>query len=173
MCHAQSFTPQIHRARGRLARDAPLHAPAVLGQAKPKLVVIGGGPGGGTVARYVNKDAAGAIDVTLIEPQKKFTTCFFSNIYVGGYRSFQSITHDYDKVRREGVQVVHVWPSAIDRDKKKVVLVGGARIPYDRLVIAPGIDLKFDSVPGYSEAAAQIMPHAWKPGAQTELLVKG
>ena len=61
---------------------------------------------------------------------------------------------------------------SIDRDKKTVMLAGGARVPYDRLVIAPGIDLKWDSVPGYSEAAAQIMPHAWKPGAQTELLVK-
>ena len=87
----------------------PLFAPAVLGQGsaqgKPKLVVIGGGPGGGTVARYVNKDHKGAIDVTLVEPQKKFTTCFFSNIYVGGYRSFASITHGYDKVRREGTPV--------------------------------------------------------------------
>jgi sulfide dehydrogenase [flavocytochrome c] flavoprotein subunit len=77
-----------------------LFAPAVLGQAKQKLVVIGGGPGGGTVARYVNKDLKGAVEVTLIEPQKSFTTCFFSNIYVGGLRSFQSITHNYDKVRK-------------------------------------------------------------------------
>src|SRR6185295_12040135 len=86
--------------------STPLFAPAVLGQGRPKLVVIGGGPGGGTVARYVNKDHKGAIDVTLVEPQKKFTTCFFSNIYVGGYRSFQSITHGYDKVRKEGVKLV-------------------------------------------------------------------
>ena len=70
------------------------------------------------------------------------------------------------------MNVVQVMAGAIDRDKKTVTLAGGARIPYDRLVIAPGIDLKWDSVPGYSEAAAQIMPHAWKPGAQTELLVK-
>jgi NADPH-dependent 2,4-dienoyl-CoA reductase/sulfur reductase-like enzyme len=62
--------------------------------------------------------------------------------------------------------------TAVDRDKKEVVLAGGQRLPYDRLVIAPGIDLKYDSVPGYSEEAAQMMPHAWKPGAQTELLVK-
>jgi NADPH-dependent 2,4-dienoyl-CoA reductase/sulfur reductase-like enzyme len=151
---------------------APLFAPAVLGQGKPKLVVIGGGPGGGTVARYVNKDLKGAVDVTLIEPQKKFTTCFFSNIYVGGYRSFQSITHGYDKVRREGVRLVHEAAASIDRDKREVALAGGKRIPYDRLVVAPGIDIKFDSVPGYSEAAAQVMPHAWKPGPQTELLVK-
>jgi sulfide dehydrogenase [flavocytochrome c] flavoprotein chain len=149
----------------------PLFAPAVLGQGKPKLVVIGGGPGGGTVARYVNKDAAGAIEVTLIEPQKSFTTCFFSNLYVGGFRSFKSITHTYDKVRKEGVKIVAEAATAVDRDKKEVV-VGKRRIPYDRLVVAPGIDLKFDSVPGYSEAAAQVMPHAWKPGKQTELLVK-
>src|SRR5262245_45367166 len=92
-----------------------LFAPAVLGQAKPKLVVIGGGPGGGTVARYVNKDAAGAIEVTLIEPQKSFTTCFFSNIYVGGFRDFASITHTYDKVAREGVKIVAEPASAVDR----------------------------------------------------------
>jgi NADPH-dependent 2,4-dienoyl-CoA reductase/sulfur reductase-like enzyme len=149
----------------------PLFAPRALGQAKPKLVVIGGGPGGGTIARYVNKDAAGAIEVTLIEPQKSFTTCFFSNLYVGGFRDLKSITHTYDKVSREGVKVVHEAASAIDRDKKEVVLASG-RVPYDRLVVAPGIDLKFDSVPGYSEAAAEAMPHAWKPGAQTELLVR-
>jgi NADPH-dependent 2,4-dienoyl-CoA reductase/sulfur reductase-like enzyme len=90
---------------------------------------------------------------------------------VGGYRSFQSITHNYNKVKKEGVKVVHETATAIDRDKKQVV-IGGKRIPYDRLVVAPGIDLKFDSVPGYSEAASLIMPHAWKPGAQTQLLVK-
>jgi sulfide dehydrogenase [flavocytochrome c] flavoprotein chain len=154
------------------AMTTPLFAPAVLGQGKPKLVVIGGGPGGGTVARYVNKDQKGAIEVTLIEPQKNFTTCFFSNLYVGGYRSFRSITHNYDKVRREGVKIAHEAAASIDRDKKQVVLAGGRRVPYDRLVVAPGIDIKFDSVQGYSEAAAQIMPHAWKPGPQTELLVK-
>jgi NADPH-dependent 2,4-dienoyl-CoA reductase/sulfur reductase-like enzyme len=70
------------------------------------------------------------------------------------------------------VKVAHEAAAAIDRDKKQVVLAGGRRIPYDRLVVAPGIDIKFDSVPGYSEAAAQLMPHAWKPGAQTQLLVK-
>lgn len=154
------------------ALSTPLFAPRALGQAKPKLVVIGGGPGGGTVARYVQKDAGDAIEVTLIEPQKSFTTCFFSNLYVGGFRDFKSITHTYDKVKNGGVKVVHEAAAAIDRDKKQVALAGGARVPYDRLVIAPGIDIKFDSVPGYSEPAAQVMPHAWKPGTQTELLVK-
>lgn len=154
------------------AASLPLFAPRAFGQGKPKLVVIGGGPGGGTLARYVAKDSGGAIDVTLIEPQKTFTTCFFSNLYVGGLRTYQSLTHNYDKVKKSGVKVVHAAAIAIDRDKRQVVLAGGQRIPYDRLAIAPGIDIKFDSVPGYSEAAAQIMPHAWKPGAQTQLLVK-
>ncbi|MSO66862.1 MAG: NAD(P)/FAD-dependent oxidoreductase [Pseudolabrys sp.] len=149
-----------------------LFAPSAFGQAKPRLVVIGGGPGGATVARYVAKDSAGAIDVTLIEPSKTFTTCFFSNLYVGGFRNLKSLTHNYDKVRKAGVKVVHSMAASIDRDKKQVVLAGGGRVAYDRLVIAPGIDLKYESVPGYSEAAAQIMPHAWKPGPQTELLVK-
>jgi sulfide dehydrogenase [flavocytochrome c] flavoprotein chain len=148
----------------------PLFVPRALGQAKPKLVVIGGGPGGGTVARYVNKEAAGAIDVTLIEPQKRFTTCFFSNLYVGGFRDLASITHDYAKVARGGVRVVNDRASAIDRERKTVRLAGGTTVPYDRLVVAPGIDLKFDSVPGYSEAAAETMPHAWQAGAQTKLL---
>jgi sulfide dehydrogenase [flavocytochrome c] flavoprotein chain len=151
---------------------APLFAPRAFGQAKPKLVVIGGGPGGGTVARYVNKESAGAIEVTLIEPQKNFTTCFFSNLYVGGFRDLKSITHSYDKVRREGIKVVHEAAAAIDRDKREVRLAAGGRLAYDRLVVAPGIDLKWDSVPGYSEAAAEVLPHAWKPGPQTELLVK-
>ena len=149
-----------------------LFAPSAFGQAKPRLVVIGGGPGGATVARYVAKESAGAIDVTLIEPLKSFTTCFFSNLYVGGFRSFQSLTHNYDGVKKAGVKIVNSMAASIDRDKKQVVLAGGSRVPYDRLVIAPGIDLKWDSVPGYSEAAAQVMPHAWKPGPQTQLLVK-
>ena len=151
---------------------APLFAPRAVGQAKPQVVVIGGGPGGATVARYVKKDSSGAAEVILIEPQKTFTTCFFSNLYVGGLRDFNSITHSYDKVEREGIKVVHEAAAAVDRDKREVVLAGGARLAYDRLVVAPGIDLKWDSVPGYSEAAAEAMPHAWKPGAQTQLLVR-
>jgi len=151
---------------------APLFAPRAIGQARPKLVVIGGGPGGGTVARYVNRDSAGAVDVTLIEPQKNFTTCFFSNLYVGGFRTLPSITHGYDKVRKESIKVVHEAAAAIDRDKREVRLAGGGRLAYDRLVVAPGIDLKWESVPGYSEAAADVMPHAWKPGPQTELLAR-
>lgn len=159
-------------AAASLAAAGLLAAPAVLrAQAKPRLVVIGGGPAGATVAKYVARDSQGAIDVTLVEPLDKFVTCFHSNLFLGGFRDFASITHPY-KLAPYGVKHVRQTASAIDRDKKQVRLADGSTLDYDRLVVAPGIDLKFDSVPGYSEAAAEIMPHAWKPGAQTELLKK-
>lgn len=159
-------------AAGSLAAAGLLAAPAVLrAQAKPRLVVIGGGPAGATVAKYVARDSQGAIDVTLVEPLDKFVTCFHSNLFLGGFRDFASITHPY-KLAPYGVKHVRQTASAIDREKKQVRLADGSTLDYDRLVVAPGIDLKFDSVPGYSEAAAETMPHAWKPGAQTELLKK-
>ena len=140
-------------------------------QAKPKVIVIGGGPGGATVAKYVAKD--GGIDVTLVEPLRQFTTCFHSNLYLGGFRSFQSITHSYDKlVKNYGIKHARAMAAAIDRDKKTVRLANGTTVPYDRLVVAPGIDIKFDSVPGYSEAVSNKLPHAWKPGPQTQLLMR-
>ena len=138
-------------------------------QGKPKVVVIGGGPGGATVAKYVAKD--GGVEVTLVEPLRQFTTCFHSNLYLGGFRTWESITHSYAKlVKDHGVKQVHQMAAAVDRDKKTVRLANGANVPYDRLVLAPGIDIKFDSVPGYSEVVSSKMPHAWKPGPQTQLL---
>jgi len=144
---------------------------AVHGQGKPKVVVIGGGAGGATAARYLAKDSEGALDVTLIEPTKSYYTCFFSNLYIGGFRTLESIGHTYGKLASEyGVNVVHDWATGIDRDAKQVALAGGGRVPYDRLVVAPGIDLIYDSVPGYSLEASGHMPHAWKAGTQTTLL---
>ncbi len=148
-------------------------APMVCAQGKPRVVVIGGGAGGATVAKYVAKDSEGAIAVTLIEPLTTYQTCFHSNLYLGGFRDYPSITHNYNALTgKYGVQHVRDRATAIDRDKKEVVLAGGGRVPYDRLVVSPGIDLKYDSVPGWSQAAEEAMPHAWKPGAQTQLLRK-
>lgn len=151
---------------------ASLAAPPMLfAQSKPKVVIIGGGAGGATVAHYLAKDSGGALDVTLIENSKTYTTCFFSNLYVGDVRNFDSITHTYDALAAmDGVTVVHDMATGIDRDAKTVSIAGGAKIAYDRLVVSPGIDLIYDSVPGYSEAAAQVAPHAWQGGPQTELL---
>lgn len=156
---------------GACAVAAGLSRPAIA-QAKPRLVVIGGGPGGATIAKYVARDSQGAINVTLIEPAKEFITCFHSNLYLGDFRPFESISHSYAGLAKYGVNVVHEAAATINRNSKTVRLASGATLPYDRLAVAPGIDIKFDSVPGYSEAASEIMPHAWKAGPQTRLLKK-
>jgi sulfide dehydrogenase [flavocytochrome c] flavoprotein chain len=155
---------------GSAAASLMLSGPAVVGQAKPRVVVIGGGAGGATAARYIHKDSEGKIAVTLIEENVNYQTCFHSNLYLGGFRDYASILHDYSKLDDAGVDVVRARATMIDRDKKEVVLRGGGRIKYDRLVVSPGIDLKYDSVPGWSQADEERMPHAWKPGAQTRLL---
>ncbi len=151
---------------------AALAAPAIgLGQARPRVVVVGGGAGGATAARYIAKDSDGAIDVTLIEASKRYYTCFFSNLYLGGFRDYASIGHDYDRLAvNHGVNVVHDWASSVDTAAKQVMLASGASVPYDRLVLSPGIDLKYDSVPGYSVNAQGRMPHAWKSGTQVKQL---
>jgi sulfide dehydrogenase [flavocytochrome c] flavoprotein subunit len=156
---------------GALAAAGTLAAPAIA-QAKPRVVVIGGGPGGATLAKYVARDSQGAVHVTLIEPLKEFVTCFHSNLYLGDFRPFDSITHNYAGLTKHGITLVHEAAAAIRPDAKTVRLASGATLPYDRLVVAPGIDIKFDSVPGYSEKASEVMPHAWKPGPQTQLLKK-
>jgi len=138
-------------------------------QAKPKVVVVGGGPGGATVAKYVAKD--GGVDVILVEPAKRFTTCFHSNLYLGGFKTWEEITHSYDKMAKAyGIKHVRQMAAAVDREKKTVKLANGTVLPYDRLVLSPGINLKFDSVPGWSEEASRKLPHAWQAGAQTQLL---
>lgn len=147
-----------------------LAAPAIA-QGKPKLVVIGGGPGGATVARYVAKDSKGAIDVTLVDANAKHTTCFFSNLYLGGFRTFDSITHGYDKLSSDyGIDVVQGFVVGVDAAKRSVSLAGGATISYDKLVVAPGIDFKFEAYEGYGEETTETIPHAWKAGPQTQIL---
>lgn len=158
---------------GAFAASAMLGSPMVRAQGKPRVVVIGGGAGGATAAKYIAKDSNGAIEVTLIEPSEAFVTCFHSNLYLGGFKTFNEITHKYDKlVSNYGIKHVRQWANAIDRDKREVVLADGSRVPYDRLVVSPGIDLKYGSVPGWGKAQEEIMPHAWLAGPQTQLLRK-
>ncbi|MGL5448210.1 MAG: FCSD flavin-binding domain-containing protein [Rhabdaerophilum sp.] len=155
---------------GAIAAASTLPAPAVLGQAKPRVVVIGGGAGGATAAKYIAKDSEKKIAVTLVEENVNYQTCFHSNLFLGGFRDYASILHDYRKLQGHGVDIARARASMIDRDKKQVVLADGRRIAYDRVVVSPGIDLKYDSVPGWGREHEEAMPHAWKPGAQTRLL---
>jgi len=168
------MTKLSRRQFGRLigASAAILATPAILrAQTRPRVVVLGGGAGGATAARYLAKDSEGALDVTLIDASPRFTTCFFSNLYLGGYRDMGSITHGWEKLEANyGISKVTAMASAIDRGAKAVVLADGTRIPYDKLVVSPGIDVIHDSVPGYSADLEEQAPHAWKAGRQTEIL---
>jgi len=156
-----------------VAAAATLSAPMVLAAShgKPRVVVVGGGAGGATAARYIAKGAKGAIDVTLVEPTRKYYTCFFSNLYIGGFRQLASIGHTYGTLAAEyGINVVHDWAIGVDRDARTVSLAGGAKLPYDRLILSPGIDFVDGAVPGWDVSAQNAMPHAYKAGSQTELL---
>jgi sulfide dehydrogenase [flavocytochrome c] flavoprotein subunit len=150
-----------------------LAAPAVraAGHGKPKVIVIGGGAGGATAARYIAKDSDGAIDVTLIETSRAYYTCFFSNLYLGGFRTMESLAHSYGKLAGEyGINVVHEWAVGVDRAAKTVTLAGGTTLAYDKLILSPGIDFIDGSVPGWDTSVQNKMPHAYKAGSQTELL---
>ena len=155
-----------------LAGTSSVTAPLpVLGQAKSKVVVIGGGAGGATAARYLAVGGKDKVDVTLIENSDTYTTCFYSNLYLGGFRTFDSITHSYAGLRSSfGVNIIKGYATEIDSDRKEVKMQDGTSVPYDRVVVAPGIDFIYDSVPGYTQEAAQLAPHAWQAGAQTQLL---
>lgn len=162
----RSFT----QIAGAVAAAAGVGAPSLALANAPKVVVIGGGAAGATVAKYVARDSKGKIDVTLVETNKHYVTCFYSNLYLGGFRSFQSITHSYDKlVSNYGVKFANATATAIDTNAKTVTLHDGTKLRYDRLVVAPGIDFK--KVEGLSEADqhSKIL-HAYKAGPQTQLL---
>ena len=150
---------------------AGLSAPMVLAQGKPRVVVVGGGAGGATAARYIAKDSKGEIDVTLIEPSRTYYTCFFSNLYLGGFQELSDIAHSYGRLAADyGINVVHDWAVGVDRDTKTIALAGGGSVPYDKLILSPGIDFVDGSVEGWDLSSQNKMPHAYKAGSQTELL---
>ena len=137
-----------------------------------KVVVIGGGFGGGTAARYVKRFDP-SIDVTLIEASKTYTTCPGSNWVIGGLRDLGSITHNYSNMSKHGVKIIHDWVTGIDADKREVHTKGGNKISYDRLIVSPGIDFRWEpgaTYEGYSEKDTNNVPHAWKAGEQTTIL---
>lgn len=140
------------------------------GGAAGRVVIVGGGFGGATAAKYIKRRAPG-IDVTLVEAQPRHYTCPFSNLYLGGLRDFESIGHGYDELTgRYGVRLVTELARDVDGAGRTVTLASGETLAYDRLVLSPGIDFRWDAIEGYDEAAAELAPHAWKAGPQTQLL---
>ena len=140
------------------------------GPSAGRVVVVGGGYGGATAAKYIRMWSGGSIEVTLIEPNEAFVSCPLSNLVLGGSKTLADVTVPYDGLaRNHGVKVVRDFATAIDADRKVVRIAGGDPIPYDRLVLSPGVD--FQTFPGLNTVQAQeTFLHAWKAGPQTVAL---
>ncbi|BBO14195.1 MULTISPECIES: NAD(P)/FAD-dependent oxidoreductase [unclassified Bradyrhizobium] len=155
---------------GITAAATSFAVPSILrAQSAGRIVVIGGGFGGAACARALKRAQAG-LQVTLIEPNKTFTSCPFSNEVIAGLREIDAQQFGYDRLAAEGITVAAQAATAVDAQKRSVTAADGATFAYDRLVLSPGIDFHFEALPGYDDAASEKMPHAWKAGAQTLLL---
>jgi sulfide dehydrogenase [flavocytochrome c] flavoprotein subunit len=137
--------------------------------ASKQVVVVGGGAGGATVAKYIRM-ADPTIEVTLIEEKDHYHTCFMSNEVLSGERSIESIKFSYDGLKKHGINVIKSRARAIDPAAKTVTVQDGKTIAYDRLIVSPGIDFKWDAIPGYDESVIEQIPHAWQAGPQTVTL---
>src|SRR6516165_2274415 len=146
------------------AFPSPSHAQSVA-----RIVVIGGGFGGAACARALRKINP-KLQVTLVEPNRTFTACPFSNEVIAGLRSLEAQQFGYERIATDGLTVIAQAATKIDPQARTVGLADGTPLAYDRLVLAPGIDMNFEALPGYDEAASAKMPHAWKAGEQTMLL---
>lgn len=160
----------VRGAVAALSLAALGRAPGVLGNARPRVVVVGGGFGGSTAARYLRLWDPG-LEVILIERAARFVSCPMSNLVLSGDRTLAENTFSYDGLERRGVVRLQAEVQGIEHERRQVVLEGGQRIPYDRLVLSPGIDFLWETVAGLDAATAEArIPHAWKAGPQTELL---
>jgi len=135
----------------------------------PRVVVIGGGWGGATAAKYVRLLDPG-VEVILIEPNRQFVSCPFSNLVLAGLRSIDSLTMGYDGLRKHGVRIIHETASAIEPDTKRVRL-GEGYLQYDRLMVSPGVDFQWEQVEGLAQSQDTVL-HAWKAGPQTVRLAQ-
>ena len=167
-CAPGATTSPTRRALLGGAAAVALARPALAGT-PPRVVVVGAGFGGATAAREV---ARGAADVTLIEASERYVSCPFSNEVVAGLRGIEAQTFSFDALGLAGLRLVRGTASAIDAGARRVTLADGTSFAYDRLVLSPGVDLRFDALPGYDADAVTAMPHAWKAGEQTVLLAR-
>ncbi|GGC87986.1 NAD(P)/FAD-dependent oxidoreductase [Undibacterium terreum] len=166
--------------QGILPVGAMLASPAVWAQSKARskaqsrVVVVGGGYAGATAAKYLRLWGEQKIEVTLVEANPQFVSCPLSNLVLGGFRQMSDITLSYDNlVKHHGIRLVQDYAQSVDKEKQVLKLAGGQSLPYDRLILSPGVDFLWDQLPGMQSAEAQqkIM-HAWKAGPQTATLRK-
>ena len=155
---------------GSAGLASTLGMPSLVFGASKKVVVVGGGFGGATAAKYLRK-LDSSIDVTLVEPNPTYYTCPFSNTVLGGIKDMSEIAHGYGAMKnKHGVRVIHAKAKNVNSNSKTVTLDNGRKLDFDRAIVSPGVDLRFDSMEGYSQTATDKMPHSWKAGPQTALL---
>jgi NADPH-dependent 2,4-dienoyl-CoA reductase/sulfur reductase-like enzyme len=143
--------------------------PSFAAQTKRRVIVVGGGWGGATAAKYLRLSDP-SIDVTLLEPNKEFISCPFSNLVLAGVESLKNLTLNYNGLRKHGVRVRHEAAAAIEPDKQRV-RVGKDSLEYDRLIVSPGIDFQWELIEGLAQAKDTVL-HAWKAGPQTIQLAR-
>ncbi|MGL6078561.1 FCSD flavin-binding domain-containing protein [Methyloversatilis discipulorum] len=152
---------------------AALYGCAGAGKGKGHVVVVGGGYGGATAAKYISMWSNGGIRVTLVERNAAFVSCPISNLVLAGEKQLSDITVGYEGLAKYGIKVVQDEVTAVDADKRVVKLAKGGDLTYDRLVLSPGVDFMYDGLPGLQSASAQqAILHAWKAGPQTVALRK-
>ena len=155
---------------GSAGLASTLGMPSLVFGASKKVVVVGGGFGGATAAKYLRK-LDSSIDVTLVEPNPTYYTCPFSNTVLGGIKDMSEIAHGYGAMKnKHGVRVIHAKAKNVNSNSKTVTLDNGRKLDFDRAIVSPGVDLRFDSMEGYSQTATDKIPHSWKAGPQTALL---
>ena len=159
----------IRTAAAATVLGGTLGLPSLALAAAYRVVVVGGGVGGATAAKYLRKLNPN-ISVTLIESKPHYVSCFMSNEVLSGDRTLQSLTFDYEGLKGYGIDVVTDTVVGIDPDKKRVATAGGLGFDYDACVVSPGIGFKWEAIEGYDAEVAQTIPHAWNAGPQTALL---
>ncbi len=167
----QTRTTLTRRGFGTLiaASAATLATPGLLrANTNGRLLVIGGGFGGASAARFARINYPD-VSVTLVEPQTSFVTCPYGNLILGGRKQLSDITHSYDGLRARGVQVIHDRARDIDAEGHRVTLAGGDVLEYDKLILSPGIALRWNAIEGYDQAASEVFPHAWWGGDGSQI----
>lgn len=137
--------------------------------AKLKVVIVGGGFGGATAAKYLSLWGEGRIDITVVEPNPSFISCPISNLVIGGSLTMADVTLNYDILaKRDGVKLIHGYAQGFDAETRIIKLADGATLPYDRLILSPGVEFLWEQLPGMLQPGAQEkILHGWKAGAQT------